>query len=96
MIENFFIPPLYFGIRFRLYLKDSIKTRIIPVIAINLLLGFMISGIDNWCHIGGLIAGYLASMAVGIPDTDKKSDIINGIILLGIFLIALVYIAFFR
>ena len=57
---------LYFGYHYRLYLSEAIKTQIIPVIVLNLLLGFMVSGVDNAAHIGGLIGGYLASMAIGI------------------------------
>lgn len=87
---------VYFGIRFRLYLKDSLRTRIIPVILINLGIGFIVPGIDNWCHIGGLIAGFLATMALGIPDDEKKSDTINGTLLLFIFIAFACYIAFFR
>jgi len=88
---------LYFGSRFRLYLKDSLVSTILPVIALNLFIGFIPSlNIDNACHIGGLIAGYLAAMAVGIPGDNKKSDRINGGVLLTIFLAFLGYIVFFR
>ena len=55
----------------------------------------MISGIDNFAHIGGLIGGFLVSMAVGINSKDKKSDHINGIILTIIFIAFLVYLGIF-
>ena len=42
----------------------------------------MIPGIDNFAHIGGLIGGLLVSKAVGINSKDKKSDKINGIIMI--------------
>lgn len=87
---------LYFGFKFRLYLKDSLRTRIIPVIILNLAIGFMMPGIDNACHVGGLIAGYLASMAIGIPGCETKKDSINGTILLIIFIAFLSYLAFIR
>lgn len=85
---------IYFGIRFRLYLKDSLVKRILPIVGLNLLIGYITPGIDNACHVGGLIAGFLASMAMGIPGTEKKSDTINGIILLLIFTLAVSYLAF--
>ena len=87
---------LYFGYNFRLYLKDSIVKDIIPIIILNLLIGFTFTGIDNACHIGGLIAGYFSAMMVGIPDIKKSSDRINGFILLLIYMAFLVYLVFFR
>ena len=69
---------LYFGYHYRLYLNDAIKTQIIPVILFNLIIGFMMPGIDNGAHIGGLIGGYLATMAIGIKNKSEKKDMING------------------
>jgi len=79
---------LYFGYHYRLYLGDVLKSQIIPLILINLMLGFMLSGVDNAAHIGGLIGGYLATMALGIKGKSKKRDMINGTIVL------IAYIAF--
>ena len=87
---------LYFGMHFRLYFREALKSSIIPVIIINLLLGFMLPGIDNAGHIGGLVAGYLSAMALGIPEEKNKKDTINGCILLLIFILFLGYIVFFR
>ena len=86
---------LYFGYHYRLYLNDAIKTQIIPVIVFNLLIGFMISGIDNGAHIGGLVGGYLATMAIGIKNKSHKKDMINGWIVLILYLVFLSYIVFF-
>ena len=85
---------LYFGYHYRLYLNDAIKTQIIPVIVFNLLIGFMISGVDNGAHIGGLIGGYLATMAIGIKNKSEKRDMINGWIVLILYLAFLSYIVF--
>ena len=87
---------LYFGLHFRLYLTDALISKIIPIIILNLLIGFTVTGIDNACHIGGLIGGFLASMAVGVPEVDNKKDRINGIILLLIYTSFLSYLLFFR
>ena len=84
---------VYFGMKFRLYFKDSLLTRLIPVIVVNLIMSFL-PGIDASCHIGGLIGGYLAAMAVGIPETDNKQDSLNGSIILFIFILFLLYLAF--
>lgn len=87
---------LYFGLHFRLYLTDALISKIIPIIILNLLIGFTVTGIDNACHIGGLIGGFLASMAVGVPEVDNKKDRINGIILLVIYILFVSYLLFFR
>ena len=86
---------LYFGYHYRLYLNDAIKTQIIPVILFNLIIGFMMPGIDNGAHIGGLIGGYLATMAIGIKNKSTKKDMINGWIVLILYLAFLSYVVFF-
>lgn len=87
---------LYFGYYYRIYLSSVLKQQIIPIIILNLFIGFVISGIDNAAHIGGLITGVLASMAVGVNNKSKTSDKVNGIISLIIFFAFLIYMIFFR
>ena len=86
---------LYFGYHYRIYLGNVIKSQIIPIIAINLLFGFMVSGIDNFAHIGGLVGGIIITMAVGVPYKSKKSEKINGCVLLLIYLAFITYLGFF-
>ena len=85
---------LYFGYHYRLYLGTVLKDRIIPIIIFNLVLGFMVSGIDNAAHIGGLIGGVLLSMAVGVEGKTSKSERINGWITLILLLGFLLYLVF--
>jgi len=87
---------LYFGYHYRVYLSGVIKSQIIPLILLNLGIGFIASGINNVAHIGGLIGGVLISMAVGVKYKSSKSDIVNGIIMTLIFVGALIYMVFFR
>ena len=54
----------------------------------------MVPGIDNFAHIGGLVGGYLITMAVGIPGKSKKNDRINGIIVLTLLISFLCYMLF--
>ncbi len=86
---------LYFGYNYRVYLGTVLKSQIIPLIIINLLFGFIVSGVNNAAHIGGLIGGVLITMALGIKYKSKKSQQINGTILLTIFIAFLIYIGFF-
>lgn len=85
---------LYFGYHYRLYLGTVLKTQVIPIIVINLLIGFLVPGIDNFAHIGGLVGGYLITMALGVPGKSKKSDRINGIIVLILLVAFLSYMLF--
>ena len=87
---------LYFGYHYRVYLDSVIKSQIIPIIILNLSIGFMIPGIDNACHIGGLVGGVLSSMAVGVKYKSEKSDVVNGIILSLIFIGFLIYMIFYH
>lgn len=86
---------LYFGYNYRVYLGTVLKSQIIPLILINLIFGFMVSGINNAAHIGGLIGGMLITMSLGIKYKSKKSEQINGIVLLSLFLGFLIYMGFF-
>ena len=85
---------IYFGYHYRLYLGTVLRSQVIPLIIFNLLLGFMITGVDNAAHIGGLIGGILISMACGVKYKSTKSERINGGILSIILLTFLTYISF--
>ena len=87
---------LYFGYYYRTYLGATLTRSIIPVIVLNLIIGFTSSGIDNAAHIGGLVGGILIAMAVGVPDKSNKVSRINGIILSIIYFIFIIYLSFFR
>ena len=86
---------LYFGYYYRVYIGATWKQSILPVIAINLIIGFVVPGIDYFGHIGGLIGGVLISMAVGLKYKHKKVENINGMILSIVFLAFLIYLGIF-
>ena len=86
---------VYFGYHYRVYLGTVIKSQIIPLIVLNLLLGFCMSGIDNFAHIGGLIGGTLMSIALGVKDKSSWFERMNGWIITIIFLAFSIYMAFF-
>lgn len=80
-IFGLFGAMLYFGYKYRATLDGFLKSGIIPVIVINLLLGFMIPGIDVYGHIGGLLGGLVLSYAFGVVNKENKKDKINGLII---------------
>lgn len=85
---------VYFGYHYRVYLGNVIKSQIIPLIILNLCLGFMMSGIDNFAHIGGLIGGTLMSIALGVKDKSSWFERLNGWIITAIFIAFSIYMAF--
>lgn len=87
---------LYFGYYYRTYLGATLTRSIIPVIVLNLIIGFTSSGIDNAAHIGGLVGGILIAMAVGVPDKSNNNNKINGIVLSLIYFVFIIYLSFFR
>ena len=87
---------LYFGYYYRTYLGAILTRTIIPVIVLNLIIGFTSSGIDNAAHIGGLVGGILIAMAVGVPDKSNNNNKINGIVLSLIYFGFIIYLSFFR
>ena len=82
---------LYFGYHYRVYLSGVIRSQIIPLIILNLGIGFVVSGINNYAHIGGLIGGILISIAVGVKYKSTKVDRINGVVMSLILIGALIF-----
>ncbi|QPC46875.1 rhomboid family intramembrane serine protease [Mangrovibacillus cuniculi] len=78
---------LYFGLaKPRLFFR-TMGMNVLLVIAINIAIGFTLPGIDNAGHLGGLLAGFLASGTVKIPN--KK-----GLLLPMLFTISYVFVLF--
>jgi rhomboid protease GluP len=62
---------LYFGVVFpRLFIR-SLGFNILIVLAINLVFGFTIPGIDNAGHIGGLLGGFAAAGILRFPRKKR-------------------------
>ena len=87
---------LYFGYHYRLYLGSVMISQIVPIIIMNLFLGFMVPGVDNFGHIGGLIGGLFAGMMVGVEGKSDKIDAINGTIVTTALTAFLLYMLLFR
>jgi len=86
---------LYFTYHYRLVLGNSFKNQILPIVLFNLALGFFLTGIDIYAHIGGLVGGFFALMALGVPGKYNKKSMINGSLCLFMLLAFLSYILFY-
>jgi rhomboid protease GluP len=84
-----------FGYRYRHELPAAFRRAfgagILPVIVINLFIGFSIPFIDNSAHIGGLIAGAALTFIVPYiaPGEEKISK--TGLLILAVCLIVIIY-----
>ena len=87
---------LYFGYHYRGYMGNQVIGQIIPVIIINLVIGFISPGISNAAHIGGLIGGICVSFMLGINDKSDNKNRITGTILTIVLTGFMIYLAFFR
>mgnify|MGYP004484056465 FL=1 len=88
-IFGLFGAMIYFGYKYRNTLDNFLRSGIIPVLLINLILGFIIPNIDISGHIGGLLGGLIISYLVGVPNKENKKDKFNGIIIYIILTLAL-------
>ncbi|WP_080845101.1 rhomboid family protein [Cytobacillus gottheilii] len=81
---------LYFGCIYKELFFRTIGMNIIVVLGINLVLGFVLPGIDNAGHIGGIIGGFLAAAIVHLPKKKKPRyqllAFISAVLLIGSFL----------
>ncbi len=84
---------LYFGYYYRVYLGSVVKSQILPIILLNLGLGFILQGVDNFAHIGGLIGGLMITMALGVKDKTSNFEKVNGWIIVLLFTAFITYFA---
>ncbi len=85
---------LYFGYHYRVYLGTVLKNQLIPIILLNLALGFLIRDVDNFAHIGGLIEGIMVTSSLGVKNKSTTFEKVNGTIITLIFTGIILYIAF--
>ena len=86
----------YFTYYYRATLQGLLRSQVLPVIVLNLVISVMLKSIDLSAHVGGLIGGILISMALGIGDKGRKSDEINGVIVLILLFVFMIYLLFTR
>ena len=64
------------GIRLGKRGRDLI-TQTLPIIVLNLVLGFSIANIANSAHIGGLIAGFLSGLLIYQPPAPVRAQVVD-------------------
>ena len=57
---------LYFRTRHKQVFDRVFGMQVLVFIGLNLIIGFMGSGVDNFGHIGGLIGGFLTAYCTGL------------------------------
>ncbi len=82
---------LYFGYKYRATLDGFLRSSIVPTLFVNLIIGFVIPGIDVIGHIGGLVGGLLLSYSVGVVNKENKRDRVNGVVVLILMIAFLVF-----
>ncbi|WP_082407016.1 rhomboid family intramembrane serine protease [Bacillus sp. JCM 19041] len=65
---------LYFGLKQPNLFFRTLGRNIFFLLLFNLVLGFIVPGIDNGAHIGGLIGGFLTAVLVRMPKEKKKTS----------------------
>src|SRR5262245_41360026 len=87
-----------FGIRYRNaippFFKRAVGTGVLPIILINLVIGFTIPGIDNSAHISGLLAGVL--LASLVPYQKPGAETHRALEALQTALLVLVAVCFYQ
>jgi rhomboid protease GluP len=84
-----------FGFRYRRELPPAIRraitTGVLPVIVINLFIGFSIPFIDNSAHIGGLLTG--AALALFIPYIAPGRERVSktGLVIIAVCVAVIIY-----
>ena len=89
---------LVFGLRYRHsippFFKRAVGTGVLPVIVINLIIGFSIPAIDNSAHIGGLLAGALLAAVVPFQRPGEETN--AGFRSIQIALLAMIAVCFYE
>ncbi len=89
-----------FGFRYRNELPErflkALKSSVLPVIAINLLIGFSLKFVDNAAHIGGLLTGALLALIVPYIATSvtRRVSRLGLVLLVGCVLVILISFTF--
>jgi rhomboid protease GluP len=90
-----------FGIKFRHELPEGFKrafgTGMVPIILINLFIGFIARGlIDNAAHLGGLLSGAVLALGVNYQRPDARRTVTNAWRVLQMLVLSLLVVGFYK
>jgi rhomboid protease GluP len=90
-----------FGIKFRRELPEGFKrafgTGMLPIIFINLFIGFVGRGfIDNAAHLGGLLSGAALAIAVDYRRPGVRAAVTNSWRVLQVLMLSIVVLTFYK
>ncbi|MCM3396764.1 MULTISPECIES: rhomboid family intramembrane serine protease [Oceanobacillus] len=71
---------LFFGIIYKRIFFQTMGSNILIILLINIVLGFSVEQIDMGAHIGGLLAGFLASAMMHLPNKKNVRTQLIGFI----------------
>lgn len=85
---------LFFGLIYRRLFFQTIGMNVLFLVGINIIFGLTIPQIDNSAHMGGLVAGFIASAIVHLPKKGKAwqqliAFVIYTVMLLGLFFVGI-------
>ncbi|EQB35965.1 hypothetical protein M948_13095 [Virgibacillus sp. CM-4] len=63
---------LFFGLHNRRIFFQTMGTNVLILIGINVVFGLVVPQIDNGAHLGGLVAGFIASAIVHLPKHRER------------------------
>ena len=78
---------LCFALFHRRYLRPGALLNLIVVIGINLALGLLMSGIDNFAHLGGVIAGFAVAFLLTFKTKKRMFAVIGFAFLTAILIV---------
>ncbi len=85
---------LFFGTAFPSLFFRTMGPNVIGIIIINLVFGFVVPGIDNSGHIGGLVGGFLAASIVHLPKQKQFVKQLGGLFATIVTLAVLFYVGY--
>lgn len=88
-IYGLFGALLYFGWNNQEVFMKTIGMNVITILAINIIFGFTAPQIDVGGHFGGLIGGFIAAMATGVPNKKWRLKQFFGVVISVVGLIGL-------
>lgn len=87
---------LYVGYNYKGYFGNRIIGQVLPVVIINLIISFTMTGISWSAHVGGLLGGIAVSYMLGTGDEKDNYKRITGLIFTLVLTGFMVWMAFFK